>query len=125
MTFGDPQKNADRLFAQGEEWADADDAEAAINCFREAWRILPEPRESNPSAVRILAAIADESFFLGHWAGCRDAVQQAFRCGADVANPFLRLRLGQALFELGEVDAAEQWFVPAFLSEGPSLVRGQ
>jgi hypothetical protein len=31
------------------------------------------------------------------------------------------LRLGQALLELGEVAEAENWFVPAFLAEGPSL----
>lgn len=121
MTLGDPLENAERLFARGEEMADANIAGAALNCFRAAWQVLPEPREAQRPAVRIQAAIADECFFLGDWAGCRDAVQHAFRCGADPANPFLRLRLGQALFELGEAVEAENWLVPAFLAEGPSL----
>ena len=121
MVLGDPLENAERLLAQGEDYADANIAGAALNCFRAAWEVLPEPRESQGLAVRIQAAIADECFFLGEWAGCRDAAQHAFRCGADPANPFLRLRLGQALFEVGEVAEAEQWFVPAFLAEGPSL----
>jgi hypothetical protein len=121
VVLGDPLENAERLYAEGEGWADADVGEAALRCFRAAWEVLPEPRESQHPAVRIQAAIADECFFEGLWAACRDAVQHAFRCGADPANPFLRLRLGQALFELGEVSAAEQWFVPAFLAEGPSL----
>ena len=121
MTLGDPQENADRLFAKGEDLADSSEAGAALNCFRAAWESLPEPRESSPSAIRILGAIADESFFSGQWQECQDAVQRAFQCGADLANPFLRLRLGQALFELGDVDAAKGWLVPAYLSEGPSL----
>ncbi len=121
MVLGDPLDNAERLYAQGEEFADANIAGAALNCFRAAWGVLPEPQEEQPPAVRIQAAIADESFYLTEWAACRDAVQHAFRCGADPANPFLRLRLGQALFELGEVAEAENWLVPAFLTEGPSL----
>ncbi len=121
MVLGDPLDNAERLFAQGENYADANIGGAALNCFRAAWEVLPEPREAQPPAVRIQAAIADECYFIGEWANCRDAVQHAFRCGADQANPFLRLRLGQALFELGEQAEAENWFVPAFLAEGPSL----
>lgn len=121
MVLGDPLDNAERLFAMGEDYADANIAGAALNCFRAAWGVLPEPRESQALSVRIQAAVADECFFLGQWVGCRDAVQHAFQCGADPANPFLRLRLGQALFELGEVAEAEKWFVPAFLAEGPSL----
>jgi hypothetical protein len=38
-----------------------------------------------------------------------------------VANPFLRLRLGQALYELGDEQEAANWLVPAYLSEGPAL----
>jgi hypothetical protein len=119
--LGDPLDNAERLFAQGEEWADAQEDGAALNCFRAAWQVLPEPREQQPPAVRIQAAIADSCFYLGQWAECRDAVQRAFRCGADVSNPFLRLRLGQALFELGDEQEAENWLVPAYLSVGRSL----
>jgi hypothetical protein len=119
--LGDPLDNAERLFAKGEDLADAQLDGAALNCFRAAWEVLPEPREEQRPAGRILAAIADSCFYLGQWAACRDAVQHAFRCGADPANPFLRLRLGQALFELGEQQEAEGWLVPAFLSEGPSL----
>lgn len=121
MVLGDPLDNAERLFAQGEDFVDAQLDGAALNCFRAAWEVLSEPREEQPPAVRIQAAIADSCFFLGQWAACREAVQLAFRCGADPANPFLRLRLGQVLFELGEREAAEGWFVPAFLAEGPSL----
>ena len=123
--MGEHLDNVARLFAQGENYADANMAGAALNCFRAAWDVLPEPRESQALAVCIMTAVADESFFLRQWAGCRDSIQHAFRCGADPANPFLRLRLGQALFELGEAAEAENWFIPAFLAEGPSLFANE
>ena len=119
--MGDALDEVERLFGMGEDYADAQEAGAALNCFRAAWNALPEPRDDQGPAVRILAAIADSHFHLGEWDGCRAAVQHAFRCGADVSNPFLRLRLGQALFELGDEQEAENWLVPAYLSEGRSL----
>src|SRR5579883_2690979 len=84
-----------RLFAEGEAFADDD--EQALARFRAAWDLLPDPKEEQGLAVQVLAAIANSHFYRGDWDECRQAVQDAFRCGADVANPFLRLRLGQSL----------------------------
>jgi hypothetical protein len=119
--MGDAVEKAARLFDMGEGYVDAQEDGAALRCFRAAWNALPEPRDEQGPAVRILAAIADVHFHLGEWDACRAAVQHAFRCGADVANPFLRLRLGQCLYELGDEGEAANWLVPAYLSEGLSL----
>ncbi len=47
----------------------------------------------------------------------------AMRCdyGEPVGNPFLRLRLGQCLFELGETREAANWLAGTFLPEGTKL----
>ena len=45
----------------------------------------------------------------------------AMRCDGATANPFLRLRLGQCLFELGELDEAANWLAGAFLEEGTKI----
>jgi hypothetical protein len=119
--MGDALDEVERLFGMGEDYADAQEDGAALNCFRAAWNALPEPRDEQGPAVRILAAIADSHFHLGEWDACRAAVQHAFRCGADVGNPFLRLRVGQALYELGDEREAANWLAPAYLSEGRSL----
>jgi hypothetical protein len=39
-------------------------------------------------------------------------------CGASPANLFLRLRLGQSLYELGNEREAANWLVPVYLTEG-------
>jgi len=110
--------DVDRLFAEGEEFADAEQYADALARFQVAWDLLPEPEEEEEPAVQILAAIADCCFFLGTWDKCREAVQQAFRCGAELDNPFFRLRLGQSLYELGDERGAANWLVPVYLMEG-------
>ena len=89
--MADPFDEADRFFAEGEDFAHAGDDAVALTRFRAAWNALPEPRDEQEPAVRILAAVADCCFFLGSWADCCNAIQHAFRCGADLDNPFLRL----------------------------------
>jgi hypothetical protein len=118
-------EEAERLLAEGEDFADAEQDLEALARFRAAWDALPEPRDEQDPAARILAAIADIHFYLGEWDKCRQAIQDAFRCGADVANPFLRLRLGQSLYELGERDEATNWMAPAYLEEGLALFEGE
>jgi tetratricopeptide (TPR) repeat protein len=109
---------AERLFAEGEGLAAAEQDAEALTRFRAAWDALPEPKAEQESAIRILAALADSHFYLGEWEGCLRAVQDALRCGADVGNPFLRLRLGQSLYELGDEQEAANWLVPVYLAEG-------
>jgi hypothetical protein len=89
--------------ATGDAYAEAERHEDALATFSAAWDAIPEPKDENEWAVNVLAAIADCRFFLGQWEQCRQAIQHAFRCGADVSNPFLRLRLGQSLYELGDL----------------------
>lgn len=114
-----------RLFAEGEALADAERDAEALARFEAAWAALPDPKEDQEPAVRVLAAIADCHFLLGDWAGCRDAIQDAFECGADVANPFLRLRVGQSLLELGDEAEAANWLVLPYLGEGDALFEGE
>lgn len=116
---------AERLFAEGESWADEEVDNEALKCFQAALSALPQPPDDDPFAIEILAAIADSHFHLGEWNECADSVQKAFRWGADHDNPFLRLRLGQSLFELGNRAEATNWFVPVYLMDGLDPFDGE
>jgi len=107
----------DRLLAQGDEFVDGEQYADALVRFQVAWNLLPEPKE-DAGAVQILAAIADCFFFLAAWDKCRETVQQAFRHGAELDNPFFRVRLGQSLYELGDKREAANWLAPVYLTEG-------
>jgi hypothetical protein len=47
----------------------------------------------------------------------------AMRCayGEPIGNPYLRFRLGQCMYELGEMREAANWLAGAYLSEGTKL----
>lgn len=53
----------------------------------------------------------------------RDALMTAMRSpeGEPTGNPFLRLRLGQCMYELGESVEAANWLAGAYLLEGNEL----
>ncbi|MFO0891091.1 MAG: hypothetical protein U0790_18345 [Isosphaeraceae bacterium] len=80
-------------------------------------------RTAQPNALHVLAAIGDVRFQRREFAAGREVLMTAMRCahGEPVGNPFLRLRLGQCLFELGETEEAANWLAGAFLSEGTKL----
>jgi tetratricopeptide (TPR) repeat protein len=112
-----------RLLDEGDSLLNDDRPEEVIALYESAWELLPEPRTEQPYALHVLAAIGDAGFQRGNFAAGRDAFMTAMRCayGEPVGNPFLRLRLGQCMFELGETKEAANWLAGAFLSEGTKL----
>jgi tetratricopeptide (TPR) repeat protein len=107
-----------RLCAEGDDLMDQARYEDAVACFSSAWELLPSPRTDWDAAIWILAAIADAHFQRGDFAAMRKPLMTAMQCDGAMTNPFLRLRLGQCLFELGELDEATNWLAGAFLQEG-------
>ena len=51
----------------------------------------------------------------------REPLMTVMQCEGATANPFLRLRLGQCLFELAELEEAANWLNGAFLQEGTKI----
>jgi hypothetical protein len=108
----------ERFIDEGEAFIDGKQFPDALARFQAAWDVLPQPKTEQEPAVRLMAAIADCHFHLQNWEACHEAMQHALRCGASVADPFLRLRLGQSMYELGNEREAANWLVPVYLTEG-------
>jgi hypothetical protein len=107
-----------RLCAEGNDLLDQRRYKVALNRFSSAWELLPQPRIEWDAANWILAAIADVHFLRHDFAAMRIPLMTAMQCDEAAANPFLRLRLGQCFFELGEQDESANWLAGAFLQEG-------
>jgi tetratricopeptide (TPR) repeat protein len=115
-----------RLCAEGDDFANQNRLAEALSRFRDAWGLLPEPRLDWSAALWVLGAIGDVQFQGREYAAGRDTlmtVMKAFPEARD--NPFLRLRLGQCLYELGEQREAANWLAGAFLTAGMALFGGQ
>ena len=118
-TQNEIRKETNRLFVEGEELTNDEQYSKALDRFQSAWNLLLNNKELHDElAVQVLGAIADCYFFLRAWDKCRETVQQAFRLGAELDDVFLRLRLGQSLYEQGEEREAANWLVPVYLTEG-------
>src|SRR5262245_44719732 len=112
----------ERLFAEGEAHLDEGEDEEALACFQAAWHLLPDPKDEQDSASRLLAAVGDCHFFLGHWEASYRTFQRLVQGWGDMLeNPYIRLRLGQSLFEMGDLSEALNWMMFAYLSEGTKL----
>jgi hypothetical protein len=124
-----PDKTHERVSAlceRGDEFANADRLPEAVAAYQQAWELLPEPRYQWSAALWILGAIADAHFTARNFPAGRDVLMSAMKyCGGATDNPFLRLRLGQCLFELNEPREAANWMAMAYLSEGTKLFASE
>lgn len=116
----------ERLSSEGNEFADASDFQQALSRFQAAWQVLPEPRGSWSAGLWLLVSIGDMWFQLRRYPEGREALMTAMKFYAEApGNPFIRLRLGQCMFELGENREAANWLAGAFISEGMRLFGGE
>jgi len=115
-----------RLTEDGNVLADASDSAGALACFRAAWELLPEPRLDWDAALWLLVSIGDMEFQLGHYERARQELMSAVKHFEEApANSFIRLRLGQVLFELAKDEEAASWLAGAYLMEGKRIFENE
>jgi len=112
----------ERLTAEGNDFAALGRFKRALACYEEAWVHLPEPRTSWGAGLWLLVSMGDMQFKLGRYPDARSNLMDAVKYFDEArANPFIQLRLGQTMLELGEESDAAHWLAGAYLSEGLSL----
>ena len=109
------------MCAEGDRLAELQRFEDAIARYSEAWALVPEPQNEWEAATWIIAAIADAFFLRGDRDEARDALDYAMTCPGALGNPFLHLRRGQVLFDAGELDAAADELMRAYMGAGPEI----
>ena len=107
-----------RLCEDGDDLASDGDHVEAIAEYHKAWLLVPEPKTDWNASTWILAALADAFFFTANWQQARRALSYAMHCPGALGNPFLHLRFGQVLFELGELDKAADELIRAYMGGG-------
>jgi tetratricopeptide (TPR) repeat protein len=105
----------------GDALASAGRYEEAIAEYNRAWEIVPEPKTQWNASTWILAAIGDAAFLANYNTSAKEALEYAMVCPDAVGNPFLHLRLGQVLFDMGEHDRAADELMRAYMGAGAEL----
>jgi tetratricopeptide (TPR) repeat protein len=83
--------------------------------------LLPEPKFDWEASTWLLAAIGDANFLGGHYEQAREALSDAMHCPDAIGNPFIHLRLGQAQFELGNLERAADELARAYMAAGKDI----
>lgn len=113
------------LCTSGDQLASAGRYEDAIAEYNEAWDLVPEPKNDWEAATWILAAMADSCFLAGYNTSAREALEYAMTCPGGVGNPFLHLRYGQVLYEVGEMDGAAEELIRAYMGAGEEIYSSE
>jgi hypothetical protein len=109
------------LCAEGDRHAEAGRPGSALGPYAEAWALIPHPKERWKLSTSVISAIADSWFLAGKYDEVLRALEFGMNCPGAVGNPFLHLRLGQALLEEGQEVRAEGELMRAYEAHGEKI----
>jgi tetratricopeptide (TPR) repeat protein len=107
-----------QLSAEGDALATQKKRDEALGRYEEAWALLPAPKTQWEAARWLLAAIGDAHFFSRRFNESLDAFTSAIVDAGGLGNPFLHLRRGESLFELGRTREAADELMRAHMGGG-------
>jgi hypothetical protein len=110
-----------RLCADGDGLANSGLHEQAIATYKEAWKLVPEPKTEWEASTWVLAAIGEAAFTGAFYSSGVDALQYALHCPGGAMNPFVHLRLGQCEFERDKPDIAAEHLARAYMLDGKAI----
>lgn len=125
MTEGDAISRIESLYDEGDECLNAGDCGRALACYEWALALIPEPKREDPRSARIYSAIGDAHFDLSDYESALAAFSEAFHCPGGIETPYVYLRRGQALFELGEFDSAADQLARAYMLGAEDIFEGE
>lgn len=113
------------LCAEGDAHVEAGELDDALDCYDEAWDLLPEPKQRWEAATWILVAIGDTCFLAGDGEASAETFGLALQCPGGIGNPFIHLRLGQLAFDADQLDAAADELMRAYMGAGAEIFEDE
>jgi len=113
------------LSERGDHEAEAERFDRALDLYRQAYALLPEPAEQWTAATWLLGAIGDAQFFSGDLTQAAETFRKSLNSADGLGNAFLHLRMGQCLFELGETSEAMDQLTRAYMAGGRDIFADQ
>jgi tetratricopeptide (TPR) repeat protein len=110
-----------KLCAEGYGLYDTGDYKSALRKFYQAWTLLPKPQTDFIESGWVLTAIGDAYFRSQQYDQAKEALASALHCEGMIDNPFIHLRLGQCLLELGTKNTASTHLGIAYERGGRKL----
>ena len=103
----------------------ANDAISAIELLLGALNLLPNPKNNWEAYTWINGPLGEAYFILKDYSRAKEVLFDALNGPDGWENPFILLRLGESLYEMGEKDAASQYLARAYMLEGEELFKDE
>ena len=108
------------ICSEGDNLVNRFEYENAIKMYLEALYLVPEPKY-NWQSTWIYTALGDTCYINGDFSAAKEFLFNAINCPDGIENPFIMLRLGESLYELGEVNKSKEYLLRAYILEGYSI----
>lgn len=113
-----------QLSEEGNKLFHSEQFDVALMKFNEALELVPEPKTDWEAATWLYIAIGDTYFLKEDYVKALDSLYDAYNCLDATDNPFINLRLGQCLYELGQFEKAEDFLMRAYMLDGLDIFQG-
>jgi tetratricopeptide (TPR) repeat protein len=107
-------KEADDLVESGQE----PEAQAK---YTEAWDIVPEPKENWEASTWILSSAGEMHHRNKRTEKALNCFLRAVQCPTGLGNPYVHLRIGQCLYEVGDMAGAGDNLTRAYMGAGEEI----
>lgn len=111
----------DKLAIKGDAAFDQGAYRNAIKTYQKGIELIPEPKNQWEAKLWFTAAIADAYWFLEQYEEALPYLDESLQVEGGHANPFIRLRRGQVLYELGQLEGAKAELLKGYKLGGEEL----
>lgn len=104
----------------GEHYFEDGKYRKALEEYKKAFDLIPEPKTDWEASVWTLAAIGDSHYMLREFVSARGIFEQMLNEYKEM-NPFVLVRYGECLYETGDIEGARKYLVAAYELEGEDV----
>ena len=105
------------LSAQGNDMMDDGRPAEALQAWRSAYELLPEPRDQWQAALWLHASMADAYYQLGNFSAASTAMREAINAPGGDDNPYVHYMQGKSLLRLQDEKAVDS-LLKAYMLDG-------
>lgn len=113
------------LSEEGDNFFEDSNYVNAIKKYHLALDLLPTPKDQWEASTWLYVAIGDAFFYADNYQAAYDWFKDALNYPDAIENPFIHLRLGQALYHLGCHEKATDSLLKAYMLDGVEVFENE
>lgn len=114
-----------QLSKAGDECMEQGEYSKAIDQFRAAFELVPEPYQDWEASLWLLTSLGEAYYFEGEYVQAHAALAKAMHVPGAIGNPLIHLRLGEVQFELGNTKRASDELLRAYMGGGEEIFEDE